>query len=49
MNFGFLTSKLANEATGSTIKDSSPNRLLEAEADTTDADYNSSTNFFKFS
>ncbi|CAD8121951.1 unnamed protein product [Paramecium sonneborni] len=51
MNFGFLTSKLANEATGSTIKDSSKNRLLEAEAeaDTGNQNYNSSTNFYKFS
>ncbi|CAD8210006.1 unnamed protein product [Paramecium octaurelia] len=49
MNFGFLTSKLANEATGSAIKDSSKTRLLEAEADTSNSNYSSTTNFFKFS
>lgn len=49
MNFGFLTSKLANEATGSAIKDNSKTRLLEAEADTSNSNYSNTTNFYKFS
>lgn len=35
LNFGFLTSKLATDAIGSSIKDNSRNRLLEEELENT--------------
>ncbi|CAD8121269.1 unnamed protein product [Paramecium sonneborni] len=49
LNFGFLTSKLATDAIGSSIKDNSRNRLLEEELENTNQNYSNSTNFFKFS
>ncbi|CAD8190791.1 unnamed protein product [Paramecium octaurelia] len=47
LNFGYLTTKMAGEVTGS--KTITKSRLLEEEASQSNTDLNTSTNFFKFS
>ncbi|CAD8121927.1 unnamed protein product [Paramecium sonneborni] len=47
LNFGFLTTKMAGEVTGS--KAITKSRLLEEESDQQNSNQNSSTDFYKFS